>query len=234
MARISGARPAPKSVLTLRRRPRPAPTPLGTLARWADRLPSEFNVVEKLADLAHDEDPRVRLAAIVAAGNIQRPESMVVVLSAASATTRQVHRHRAHRSDGRAQAAMGTRPRQRRARLETRVARPHQDPRQTQAQARPREKSRPANGHARSSPSTAASACFALHRGQHQCRGRHRPTAMPSTARKSFTVAESRLPDLPSRSATEGGNIGPSLDAIGSAQPARLHHRRGPRAAEGE
>jgi putative heme-binding domain-containing protein len=85
----------------------------GTLARWADRLPiSEketeellremYNVpkelwspslrvfgmswtaLEKLADLAHDEDPRVRLAAIVAAGNIPRPESMVVVLSAAT------------------------------------------------------------------------------------------------------------------------------------------------------
>ena len=40
--------------------------------------------MEKLADLAHDEDPRVRLAAIVAAGNIPRPESMVVVLSAAT------------------------------------------------------------------------------------------------------------------------------------------------------
>jgi putative heme-binding domain-containing protein len=56
----------------------------GTLARWADRLPPEFDAVEKLADLAHDEDPRVRLGAIVAAGNIQRPESMVVVLSAAT------------------------------------------------------------------------------------------------------------------------------------------------------
>ncbi|EDY18971.1 membrane-bound dehydrogenase domain protein [Chthoniobacter flavus Ellin428] len=55
-----------------------------TLARWADRLPPQFDVVEKLADLAHDEDPRVRLAAIVAAGNIPRPESMVVVLSAAT------------------------------------------------------------------------------------------------------------------------------------------------------
>jgi len=56
----------------------------GTLARWADRLPPDFGVVEKLADLAHDPDPRVRLGAIVAAGNIPRPESMVVVLSAAT------------------------------------------------------------------------------------------------------------------------------------------------------
>lgn len=55
-----------------------------TLARWADRLPLEFETVETLADLAHDADPRVRLAAVVAAGNIPRAESMVIVLSAAS------------------------------------------------------------------------------------------------------------------------------------------------------
>jgi len=73
----------------------------GTLAHWADRLPlskedfkerigdfylggDPWGALEKLADLAHDDDPRVRLAAIVAAGNIPRPESMVVVLSAAA------------------------------------------------------------------------------------------------------------------------------------------------------
>jgi putative heme-binding domain-containing protein len=56
----------------------------GTVARWADRLLPKFDAVERLADLAHDEDPRVRLAAIVAAGNIPRAESMVVVLSAAT------------------------------------------------------------------------------------------------------------------------------------------------------
>lgn len=54
-----------------------------TLSRWADRLPIEFPVIETLADLAHDEHPRVRLAAVVAAGNIPRPESIIVVLSAA-------------------------------------------------------------------------------------------------------------------------------------------------------
>ncbi len=54
-----------------------------TLARWADRLPLTFDPVEQLATLALDADPRVRLAAIVAAGNIPRAESMVVVLSAA-------------------------------------------------------------------------------------------------------------------------------------------------------
>jgi putative heme-binding domain-containing protein len=54
-----------------------------TIARWADRLPIEFPAIETLADLAHDDHPRVRLAAIVAAGNIPRPESIIVVLSAA-------------------------------------------------------------------------------------------------------------------------------------------------------
>jgi putative heme-binding domain-containing protein len=53
------------------------------LARWADRLPIDFPTVETLADLAHDENSRVRLAAVVAAGNIPRPESIIVVLSAA-------------------------------------------------------------------------------------------------------------------------------------------------------
>ncbi|MEQ1850251.1 MAG: PVC-type heme-binding CxxCH protein [Chthoniobacteraceae bacterium] len=54
-----------------------------TLARWADRLPIGFDASEHLVDLALDSDARVRLAAIVAAGNIPRAESMVVVLSAA-------------------------------------------------------------------------------------------------------------------------------------------------------
>jgi putative heme-binding domain-containing protein len=69
-----------------------------TLARWAERLdplaavtgtggadtPGHgFDPLESLVDLAHDADPRVRLAAIVAAGNIQRAESIVIVLSAA-------------------------------------------------------------------------------------------------------------------------------------------------------
>lgn len=54
-----------------------------TLGRWADRLPLDYDPLEPLAELAHDTDPRVRLAAVVAAGNIPRLESMVVVLSAA-------------------------------------------------------------------------------------------------------------------------------------------------------
>ncbi|MGB8170433.1 MAG: HEAT repeat domain-containing protein [Chthoniobacteraceae bacterium] len=56
----------------------------GTLARWADRFPISFDPMEPLIELAHDADPRVRLAAIVAAGNIPAAESMVVVLSAAN------------------------------------------------------------------------------------------------------------------------------------------------------
>jgi putative heme-binding domain-containing protein len=54
-----------------------------TLARWADRLPLTFDPLEQLSALALDPDPRVRLAAIVAAGNIPRAESIVVVLNAA-------------------------------------------------------------------------------------------------------------------------------------------------------
>ncbi|MEO8350239.1 MAG: PVC-type heme-binding CxxCH protein [Chthoniobacteraceae bacterium] len=53
------------------------------LARWADRLPPTFDPLEVLAELAHDPEPRVRMAAVVAAGNIPRGESIVVVLSAA-------------------------------------------------------------------------------------------------------------------------------------------------------
>ncbi|MEQ1860632.1 MAG: hypothetical protein ABMA13_11915, partial [Chthoniobacteraceae bacterium] len=54
-----------------------------TLARWAERLPLTFDPLEQLAAFALDADPRVRLAAIVGAGNIPRAESMVVVLLAA-------------------------------------------------------------------------------------------------------------------------------------------------------
>jgi putative heme-binding domain-containing protein len=54
----------------------------GTLARWWDRLPVDFDVVEALVDLAHDAEPRVRLAAVVAAAHVPRPDSIVVVLNA--------------------------------------------------------------------------------------------------------------------------------------------------------
>jgi putative heme-binding domain-containing protein len=57
-----------------------------TLGRWGDRLPSDFDAIDALADLAHDENPRVRLAAIVAAGNLPRPDSIVVALAASDRT----------------------------------------------------------------------------------------------------------------------------------------------------
>lgn len=53
------------------------------LGRWADRLPLSFDPLEQLSTLALDPEPSVRLAAIVAAGNIPRAESMVVIFSAA-------------------------------------------------------------------------------------------------------------------------------------------------------
>jgi len=53
------------------------------IGRWADRLPDRFDAESHLADLAQDENPRVRMAAIVAAANIPRPESIIVALSAA-------------------------------------------------------------------------------------------------------------------------------------------------------
>ena len=54
-----------------------------TVARWADRLPLEFDSQGELTRLAMDADSRVRLAAVVAAGNILRSESMAVVLMVA-------------------------------------------------------------------------------------------------------------------------------------------------------
>jgi len=52
----------------------------GVLGRWADRL--GFNVFPVLASLAHDPDPRVRLEAVVAAGNLPDAQSVPVVLDA--------------------------------------------------------------------------------------------------------------------------------------------------------
>jgi putative heme-binding domain-containing protein len=57
------------------------------LARWADRLPADFGVIDHLLRLAVDEDPRVRLAAVVAAGNLPRPDSIRVVLTACEQAT---------------------------------------------------------------------------------------------------------------------------------------------------
>ncbi|MBI4625884.1 MAG: HEAT repeat domain-containing protein [Verrucomicrobia bacterium] len=56
---------------------------VATLARWAERLPADFGVYEVLGRLARDSDDRVRLAAVVAAGNIPRPESLGIVIAVA-------------------------------------------------------------------------------------------------------------------------------------------------------
>ena len=49
------------------------------LARW---VATEPRAMEMLVDLAHDPHPRVRLAAVVAAGNLPSPECVPIVLSA--------------------------------------------------------------------------------------------------------------------------------------------------------
>jgi putative heme-binding domain-containing protein len=59
----------------------------GTLARWWDRMPADFDVVDALSDLAHDPEPRVRLAAVVAAAHVPRPDSIMVILGAGDAPT---------------------------------------------------------------------------------------------------------------------------------------------------
>ena len=56
----------------------------GALARWADRKAEKFAPSEELLDLALDGDARVRLAAIVAAGNVPNGESTIALLSAAN------------------------------------------------------------------------------------------------------------------------------------------------------
>ena len=52
------------------------------MARWHGRFPPDFDAIEKLAVLAIDRAPRVRLAAIVAAAQIGTDDAIVVVLSA--------------------------------------------------------------------------------------------------------------------------------------------------------
>ncbi|MBI4625882.1 MAG: c-type cytochrome [Verrucomicrobia bacterium] len=55
----------------------------GMLSRWSERLPAGFDPVGRLQRLACDPDSRVRLAAVVAAGNIPRLPSIEVVVLAA-------------------------------------------------------------------------------------------------------------------------------------------------------
>jgi putative heme-binding domain-containing protein len=54
------------------------------LARWSEKLPANFDPMVWLKRLARDSDPRVRLAAVVAAGNTPRLGSIEVVSLAAS------------------------------------------------------------------------------------------------------------------------------------------------------
>lgn len=53
-----------------------------TLGRWADRLPANPAPINVFAELAYDQNARVRLATIVAAANLQRPDAIVAVLAA--------------------------------------------------------------------------------------------------------------------------------------------------------
>lgn len=67
------------------REPRLRAYAAGVLARWWDRLPAELDVVDALSDLAHDPEPRPRLAAVIAAAHVPRPDSILVVLGAGDA-----------------------------------------------------------------------------------------------------------------------------------------------------
>ena len=54
-----------------------------TMARWDGRLPGGFDITGRLNRLAVDPDPRVRMAAVVAAGNLPRLASTEVIVRAA-------------------------------------------------------------------------------------------------------------------------------------------------------
>ena len=56
---------------------------VGVLGRWADSVPESPSGPENLVYLAKDKDARVRLAAVVASGNIPKPESVVAMMTAA-------------------------------------------------------------------------------------------------------------------------------------------------------
>jgi putative heme-binding domain-containing protein len=56
----------------------------GVFARWVDRVSGKLMGMENLIDLAADPEARVRLAAVVAAGNVPRGESAIVLLTAAN------------------------------------------------------------------------------------------------------------------------------------------------------
>ena len=56
---------------------------LATMARWDEKLPAGFEVTSHLKRAATDADPRVRLAAVVAAGNLPRLASAEIIALAA-------------------------------------------------------------------------------------------------------------------------------------------------------
>ena len=187
----------------------------GALARWADRLPPSFDPLEPLADLALDADPRVRLAAIVAAGNIPRSESMVVVLSAAA-------QPRDRFIDTALAAAAG-------------VLRPQWEPVVSQGApgwkpgwielVKTLGKPKPAPAAARPVAQKVAPPIVPIYG-----RLRASPFVQGSIAAEVLTKGNAehgrevfRRPEIAClschRVGDEGGKIGPALDAIGSAQP---------------
>ena len=54
------------------------------LARWDQKLAPDFNAIGRLKQLALDADPRVRLASVVAAGNLARLPALEIVALAAA------------------------------------------------------------------------------------------------------------------------------------------------------
>ncbi len=187
---------------------------VATLARWAGRLPPEVRVQEELLRAARDPDERVRLAAIVAAGNVPRPESVAVVLTAAGEA-------RDPFIDTALRAAVA-------------VLKPHWEAELAGGAAgwseawrdRIKELDRP-----RPAPPARA---VAVKRGQPivPTEGRLRATPFVQGSVAAEVLARGnpargaeifRRPDLAClachRVGEEGGNLGPRLDSIGSAQP---------------
>lgn len=189
----------------------------GAVARWADRFPVSFNSLATLQAFAVDADSRVRLAAIVAAGNIRRAESMTVVLTAAEqprdgfidlALRAAVAVLKPQWSPVVAAGAPDWKPAWRElvASLDQRPARPVAK-RVAQQVGPPIV---PIHGRLRATPySTGSIAAQVLTRGDAQ-RG----------------AAIYRRPELACvtchRIGNEGGQVGPALDAVGSAQPLEL------------
>jgi len=190
----------------------------GTIARWADRLPSTMSAIPELTRLAQDPAAGVRLAAIVAAGNIPLAESMTVVLTAADqprdrfidtalrAATAVLKPLWAPFLADNAPLWKPTWPE-----LAKSLDRPRPPaPLTKRATQKPGIPIVPVYGRLRASPYVTGSiAAEVLTRGN---------------AERGAEVF--RRPDLAClachRVGREGGNVGPALDAIGSAQPLEL------------